>query len=201
VPRPDLQIYFLPGVLKDNLEMAMVHGYQASCLPLQCSSRGYLKLRSTDPREHPIIQPNYLSTEDDRLKMRRGIKLTREVFAQRAFDDFRGEELSPTRDVQSDAEIDAWVREHAETSFHPACTNRMGVDAATSVVDPETRVHGLEGLRVVDASIMPSVVSGNLNAPTIMIAERAADLILGNAPLSPEDEPVYESPNWKTSQR
>lgn len=179
----------------------MFHGFQGSVLPMQCTSRGYIELRSADPRAPPVIQPNYLATEADRVKLRRGVRLMREIFAQQAFDAYRGDAFSPADSVQSNEDLDAWIRQHAETSFHPACTARMGTDPQTSVVDANARVHGLEGLRVVDASIMPSVVSGNLNAPTIMIAEKVSDLILGRVPLTPEHVPVYEAPNWETNQR
>ena len=135
--------------------------------------------------------------------MREGVRLTREIFAQAAFDPYRGAELNPGRDVRSDAEIDAWVRRKADSAYHPSCTCKMGIDA-DAVVDPECRVRGLEGLRVVDASIMPSVVSGNLNAPTIMIAEKASDMIRGRAPLPAEVVPVtaFKGPiKQKPSQR
>jgi choline dehydrogenase len=126
--------------------------------------------------------------------MRDAVRLTREIFAQRAFAPFRGPELAPGPDIQSDAEIDAFVRAKGESAYHPSCTCRMGSDEL-AVVDGEARVHGIDGLRVVDASIMPSIVSGNLNAPTIMVAEKAADIIRGMAPLAPEYPPVYEPPD------
>ncbi|KAF1782906.1 Aldehyde dehydrogenase, glutamic acid active site [Phytophthora cactorum] len=163
------------------------------CTPLRATSRGYIKLRSANPRDRPVIQPNYLATETDRVDMRNGVRLTREVLKQRAFDEYRGEAISPTDEVQSDAEIDAWIRQYASTDYHPSSTNRMGKETdLDSVVDAQTRVHGLEGLRVVDASIMPNNVSGNLNAPTIMLAEKAADIILGNPALPRSDAPVVE---------
>jgi choline dehydrogenase len=172
------------------------------CTSLRATSRGFIKLRSSNPRENPVIQPNYLATENDRVDMRNGVPLTREVLKQRAFDEYRGDAVSPADHVQSDAAIDAWVRQHASTDYHPSSTNRMGKETdLNSVVDAQTRVHGLEGLRVVDASIMPNNVSGNLNAPTIMLAEKAADMILGRAALPKSDVPVYESSNWETSQR
>ena len=157
------------------------------------TSTGYLELRSADPSDHPLLQPNYLSTDGDREEMRDSVKLTREIFAQKAFDPYRGAEVAPGPDVRSDAEIDAFVRAKSDSAYHPSCTCKMGSDEM-AVVDGETRVRGLEALRVVDASIMPSVVSGNLNAPTIMMAEKAADMILGRRPLEPSNAPVYRPP-------
>ncbi|DBA04856.1 TPA: hypothetical protein N0F65_004493 [Lagenidium giganteum] len=197
---PDLQYHFLPGSLTGQLTPGPYHAMQAHCSPMRATSRGYLKLRSANPRDHPIIEPNYLDTPEDVVDIRNAVKLTREIFEQQVFDEYRGDAISPSKDVQSDSEIDAWVREHTESAYHPSCTNRMGVDENT-VVDPETRVHGLENLRIVDASIMPNIISGNLNAPTIMIAEKAADIILGKDPLPRSTAPVYEAPNWQTSQR
>jgi choline dehydrogenase len=133
-----------------------------------------------------------MAREGDRQEMRDAVRLTREIFAQPAFDRFRGVELAPGPGVLGDADIDAFVRAKGESAYHPSCTCKMGSDEL-AVVDGETRVHGLDGLRVVDASIMPSIVSGNLNAPTIMLAEKAADMIRGAAPLAPEYAPVYES--------
>lgn len=154
---------------------------------LRETSSGTLKLRSADPRTPPIIEPNYLATPDDRADLRACVRVGREIFAQRAFDDFRGGEILPGVDVTSDDALDAFVREHAETAYHPSCTCKMGSPDTDkmAVVDPMCRVIGVEGLRVVDASIMPSVISGNLNAPVVMLAEKAADIILGNKPLPP----------------
>lgn len=198
--QPDLQYHFLPGSLTGQLTPGAYHAFQAHCSPMRATSRGFLQLRSADPRAHPIIEPNYLATEEDRVDIRAGVRLTREIFEQHVFDAFRGDPVSPAQSVQSDAEVDAWVRQHTESAYHPSCTNRMGVGENT-VVDPQTRVHGLENLRVVDASIMPNIVSGNLNGPTIMLAEKAADLILGHAPLPKSTAPVYEPKDWETRQR
>ena len=140
-----------------------------------------------------------MGTEGDRQEMRDAVRLTRAIFAQPAFDRFRGPELAPGPEVRSDADIDAFVRAKGESAYHPSCTCRMGADEL-AVVDGETRVHGLAGLRVVDASIMPSIVSGNLNAPTIMVAEKAADMIKGVAPLAPEYAPVYQPEEQNRSQ-
>ena len=158
-----------------------------------------MKLRSRDPREHPILDPNYLATEDDRLDMREAIKLTREIFAQSAFDPFRAEELQPGPSVNTDAEIDAFIRAKGDTAYHPSCTCKMGSENdPMAVVDSSTRVFGLENLRVVDASIMPRIPSGNLNAPTIMIAEKSADIILGNKPLERANAPVWRPASLET---
>jgi choline dehydrogenase len=191
IAHPDLQYHFLPSLVNDHGRKPIGrHGFQAHVGPMRSTSRGYLRLRSADPAAHPEIQPFYLATEQDRLEMRDAVKLTREIFAQAAFDPYRGEEIQPGVDVRSDAEIDAFVRAKSDSAYHPCGTCRMGLDE-DAVVDGELRVRGIEGLRVVDASIMPSVVSGNLNAPTIMIAEKAADMILGRMPLDPLDVPVY----------
>ncbi|OWZ05037.1 Choline dehydrogenase [Phytophthora megakarya] len=167
---------------------------------MRATSRGYVKLRSKNPREHPIMEPNYLDTPEDIVDIRNGVKLTREIFKQKAFDEFRGDALSPSDSAQTDEEIDAWVRQHAGTVYHPSCTAKMGVDE-NSAVDSETRVHGMEGLRIVDASIMPNIVSGNLNGPVIMMAEKAADMILGNPALPKSNAPVYQAKDWETKQR
>jgi len=190
VAHPDLQYHFLPSLVNDHGRKPIGrHGFQAHVGPMRATSRGTLRLRSADPARHPEIQPRYLATEQDRREMRDAVKLTREIFAQPAFDPYRGEEIQPGPAVRSDAEIDAFVRAKSESAYHPCGTCRMGLDEM-AVVDGELRVRGLEGLRVVDASIMPTVVSGNLNAPTIMIAEKAADMILGRPALDPLPVPV-----------
>jgi choline dehydrogenase len=201
VEHPDLQYHFFPMAISyDGSQTQAGHGFQAHMGPMRPTSRGWVKLASANPRDKVRILFNYMSTEQDWLEMRTGVRLTREIFAQKAFDGLRGRELAPGPEVKSDAEIDAFIRAKAESAFHPSCSCKMGTDPM-AVVDPELKVHGLEGIRVVDASIMPNVVSGNLNAPVIMIAEKAADLILGNPPLPPSDAPVYINPNWATSQR
>jgi choline dehydrogenase len=187
---PNIQYHFLPSLVIDHGRVRPDrHAFQAHVGPMRPTSVGWIKLKSTDPRVHPLLQPNYLSTEFDRREMREGVRLTREIFAQAAFDPYRGSELNPGPDLRTESEIDAWVRRKADSAYHPSCTCKMGADER-AVVDPECRVRGLEGLRVVDASIMPSVVSGNLNAPTIMIAEKASDMIRGRAPLPAEVVPV-----------
>ncbi len=195
VEHPDLQYHFLPIAMNyDGTNPASTHGFQAHVGPMRPTSRGHVKLRSADPRTHPSILFNYLTTAQDRQEFRDGIRLTREIFAQKAFDPYRGPELAPGPGVATDEEIDAHLRRKAESAYHPSCTCRMGLPTdRMAVVDGAARVHGLEALRVVDASIMPNVVSGNLNAPTIMMAEKIADLILGNPPLPPSDAPVYQA--------
>lgn len=201
VQHPDLQYHFLPIAMNyDGSQTQNTHGFQAHVGPMRPTSRGRLTLRSADPHQPPAIVFNYLQTEGDRAEFRAGIRLTREIFAQAAFDRYRGPELAPGPAVQTDAEIDAFIRARAESAYHPCGSCKMGSDAL-AVVDGQTRVHGVEGLRVVDASIMPDVVSGNLNAPTIMLAEKAADMILGHPPLPPSAAPVYVAPAWQTRQR
>lgn len=203
VRHPDIQFHFLPSQVIDHGRVApQVHAYQVHVGPMRQTSRGYLTLRSADPSEHPIIQPNLLSTDRDVWEMRQSVKLAREIMAQDAFAPFRGDELQPGPDVQTDDEIDAWVRQHADSAYHPSCTCKMGAaDDPMAVVDSEARVYGVNNLRVVDASIMPSLVSGNLNAPTIMLAEKCADHIRGREPLPRSSAPVWEHPNWQTAQR
>ncbi|KAB0359090.1 hypothetical protein FD754_003246 [Muntiacus muntjak] len=202
VPHPDIQFHFLPSQVIDHGRVPpQQEAYQVHVGTMRGTSVGWLKLRSANPHDHPVIQPNYLSTETDIKDFRLCVKLTREIFAQKALAPFRGKELQPGSHVQSDAEIDAFVRAKADSAYHPSCTCKMGQPSdPTAVVDPQTRVLGVENLRVVDASIMPSVVSGNLNAPTIMIAEKAADIIQGRPALWDEDVPVYK-PRTLATQR
>jgi len=200
---PDIQYHFLPmAVSYDGTSLAREHGFQAHVGPMRSKSRGWVRLASPDPFEKPRILFNYLSHPDDWVEMRACVRLTREVFAQPAFDRFRGREIQPGDAVQSDEQIDEFVREKVESAYHPSCSCRMGdVNDPLAVVDPETRVRGVEALRVVDSSIMPSITTGNLNAPTIMLAEKAADHILGRNPLAPSDAPFYQAPNWQSAQR
>jgi choline dehydrogenase len=198
---PNLQYHFLPMAVRyDGGNPTDRHGFQAHVGPMRSTSIGHMSLRSGNIDDAPILQPNYCSTEQDRRELRDGVKLTREIFAQQAFDPYRGGELAPGADVRTDDEIDAFVRETVETAYHPSCTCKMGTDNL-AVVDGAGRVHGTENLRVVDSSIMPHIVSGNLNAPTIMIAEKMADIIKGAEPLPVSNAPVYEAPNWQTQQR
>jgi choline dehydrogenase len=200
---PDIQYHFLPmAVAYDGSSLAREHGFQAHVGPMRSKSRGWVRLASANPLDKPRILFNYLSQADDWTEMRACVRLTREIFAQAAFDRFRGREIQPGKDVQSDAQIDEFIRAKIETAYHPSCSCKMGeAQDRMAVVDPQTRVHGLTGLRVVDSSIMPSITTGNLNAPTIMLAEKAADHILGQGMLPPDDAPFYMAPNWQTRQR
>ena len=201
VRHPDLQYHFLPMAVRyDGKSPATCHGFQAHVGPMRATSRGYVRLRDAQATTPPRILFNYMSTEQDRKEMRAAVRLTREIFQQAAFDAFRGVELSPGIQVQSDDEIDAHIRANAETAYHPSGTCRMGTDEM-AVTDAQGRVHGVERLRVVDASIMPRVVSGNLNAPTIMMAEKLADAIRGQAALPPTQVPVFEHPHYRSAQR
>ena len=201
VRHPDLQYHFLPMAVRyDGNAPATGHGYQAHVGPMRPTSRGHVRIRSADAKAAPEIVFNYLSTEQDRKESRAGVRLTQEVFAQKAFDRFRGKELSPGPDVKTDAELDAHLRREIETAYHPSCTCPMGM-GAMAVVDGSGRVHGVQNLRVVDASIMPNIVSGNLNAPTIMLAEKLADTIRGRTPLDPSRAPVWVHPNYQNAQR
>ena len=201
VQHPDLQYHFLPMAVRyDGKAPATGHGFQAHVGPMRPTSRGHVRLRSADPKAPPSIIFNYMRTEQDRKEMRAAIRLTREVFAQPAFERYRGAEMSPGPDVNSDAEIDAHIRANAETAYHPSCSCRMGNDEM-AVTDGAARVHGVDNLRVVDASIMPDVVSGNLNVPTIMMAEKLADTIRGRSPLPKASAPWFVHPHYLTAQR
>ncbi|HBP5219103.1 TPA: choline dehydrogenase [Pseudomonas aeruginosa] len=180
---PNIQFHFLPVAINYNGSKGVQeHGFQAHMGSMRSPSRGRIHLKSRDPRQHPSILFNYMSHEQDWQEFRDGIRLTREIMDQPALDPYRGRELSPGVSVQSDAELDEFIRNHAETAFHPSCSCKMGSDDM-AVVDGQGRVHGMEGLRVVDASIMPLIITGNLNATTIMMAEKIADRIRGRQPL------------------
>jgi choline dehydrogenase len=180
---PNIQYHFLPVAINYNGSNAVKeHGFQAHVGSMRSPSRGRVQVKSKDPRQHPSILFNYMSTEQDWQEFRDAIRITREIMAQPALDEYRGREISPGPSVQTDEQLDAFVREHAETAFHPSCSCKMGEDEM-AVVDGQGRVHGMEGLRVVDASIMPLIITGNLNATTIMIAEKIADRIRQRAPL------------------
>lgn len=192
VPYPNLMFHFLPiAVRYDGSAPAGGHGYQVHIGPMYSDARGSVRITSADPRVKPALRFNYLSTEQDRREWVEAIRLTREILSQPAWAALDGGEISPGPSVQSDEEILAWVAKDGETALHPSCTCKMGVDEM-AVVDPDTlRVHGLEGLRVVDASAMPYVTNGNIYAPVMMLAEKSADLILGNTPLPPEPAEFY----------
>ncbi|HBP5363218.1 MULTISPECIES: choline dehydrogenase [Pseudomonas aeruginosa group] len=180
---PNIQFHFLPVAINYNGSKGVQeHGFQAHMGSMRSPSRGRIHLKSRDPRQHPSILFNYMSHEQDWQEFRDGIRLTREIMNQPALDPYRGRELSPGVNVQSDADLDEFIRNHAETAFHPSCSCKMGSDDM-AVVDGQGRVHGMEGLRVVDASIMPLIITGNLNATTIMMAEKIADRIRGRQPL------------------
>jgi choline dehydrogenase len=200
---PDIQFHFLPmAVAYDGSVLAREHGFQAHVGPMRSKSRGSVRLKSSDPAEPPRIQFNYMSHPEDWIETRACVRLTREIFAQPAFDPYRGREIRPGADRVSDDAIDAFVRDHIDTAYHPSCTCKMGSPADPfAVVDPQTRVIGVEALRVVDSSIMPSITNGNLNAPTIMLAEKAADMIRGLDPLPASNAPYYAAPDWETEQR
>jgi choline dehydrogenase len=181
---PDLQYHFTPATLDDhgrNLSRAAFtlfgHGYALHVCDLRPKSRGHIGLKSSNPRDPARIEPNYLSHPDDMATLEKGVKAARKLLAAKAFDPYRGEELFPGQHVQSDEEIRDFIRRKAGTIYHPVGTCKMGIDAM-AVVDASLKVHGMQGLRVVDASIMPTLVGGNTNAPTVMIAEKAADMIL-----------------------
>jgi choline dehydrogenase len=192
VAYPNLMFHFLPLAIRyDGSAGAKGHGYQVHVGPMYSDARGSLTLKSTDPREHPALRFNYLSTDQDRREWVEGIRIARSILDRPAMAEFDGGETSPGPSVESDEQILEWVARDAETALHPSCTARMGVDDA-SVLDPLTmRVHGVDGLRVVDASAMPYVTNANIYAPVMMLAEKAADLIAGNTPLTPEPLPFY----------
>ncbi|XP_046329576.2 uncharacterized protein LOC124113340 [Haliotis rufescens] len=202
IDHPDIQYHFLPSTVNDHgRKTGPCHAYQAHVGTLRPTSRGFIKLKSRDPAQHPRIVANYLSTHEDIVDMRNSVKLTREIFAQKAFDEFRGLEIAPGYNITSDKDIDELNRNMADSAYHPSCTCKMGSPSdPMAVVDPSAKVIGVDGLRVVDASIMPSVVSGNLNGPTIMISEKCADIILGQKPLPKSTAPVYR-PKTLESQR
>ena len=203
IPYPNIQFHFLPlAVSYDGSALANEHGFQAHVGPMRSRSQGWVRLRSAEARDKPRISFNYMSQPEDWEEMRACVRLTREIFAQHAFDPYRGREIQPGAGVQTDAQIDAFVRRKVESAYHPSCTCRMGSPQdPLAVVDPQARVIGLEALRVVDSSIMPSITTGNLNAPTIMLAEKAADYIRGVAQLQPSAAPYYTAPEWQNRQR
>lgn len=203
VDYPDIQYHFIPVAIRyDGKAAAKAHGFQAHVGPMRSRSRGAVTLRSGDPREKPLIRFNYMSHPDDWSDFRHCIRLTREIFGQAAFDLYRGREISPGEHVESDDQLDDFIREHAESAYHPCGTCRMGAaDDPRSVVDPECRVIGVEGLRVADSSIFPRITNGNLNAPSIMVGEKASDHILGRQPLSPSNQEPWINPRWQTSDR
>ena len=200
---PDIQYHFLPAAMRyDGTASIKGHGFQVHVGPNKPKSRGSVTISSADPTAAPQIVFNYLQHQDDVAAWRRCIRLTREIIAQPAMDMYRGEEIQPGKNIQSDEEIDRWVRENVESAYHPCGTCRMGsAEDEGAVVDTECRVNGLDGLRVVDASIFPTVPYGNINAPTIMVAEKASDIILGKTTLPPEKVESWLPESWETHQR
>lgn len=200
---PDLQYHFLPiAVRYDGKASAHGHGFQVHTGPMRSRSRGAVTLRSADPRDPPKILFNYLSDPADLEDFRTAIRLTREVFGQEAMRPYVKSEIQPGAALQSDAELDGFIREHVESAYHPCGTMRMGRrDDPMAVVDPECRVIGVEGLRVADSSIFPQVTNGNLNAPSIMTGEKAADHILGKGMLARSNLEPWINPNWRERQR
>ncbi len=203
IPFPDIQFHFLPlAVAYDGSTMAEGHGYQAHVGPMRSKSRGHVRLRTADPADKPVIRFNYMSHPDDWTEMRACVRLTREIFAQPAMAPFAGRELQPGADVVTDDAIDAFVRAKVESAYHPSCTCKIGAaDDPMAVVDAELRVRGMDNLRVVDSSVMPSVTTGNLNAPTIMIGEKGADHILGRGMMAASNAPYHRAPDWRGAQR
>ncbi|MDB5445204.1 MAG: hypothetical protein JWQ97_521, partial [Phenylobacterium sp.] len=192
--RPDLQVHAVLAIMQDHGKLQVTKdGFTFHVCQLRPESRGRIGLRSADPFADPAIFANYLAAEEDRRALREGVKMMREVAAQAALDPYRGAEFAPGEAVRTDAEIDAWIRRCGETIYHPVGTCRMGAaDDPQAVVDPQLKVRGIAGLRVVDASVMPTLIGGNTNAPTIMIAEKIADVIRGKPALAPEAAPIYE---------
>ena len=200
---PDIQYHFFPMAINyDGSSLATEHGFQAHVGPMRSKSRGTVTLKSADPHDKPKILFNYMSHPDDWVDMRACVRLTREIFQQPAFAPYRGREIQPGADCVTDDQIDAFIAEHVESALHPSCTCKMGSPRdPMAVVDPELRVIGVQGLRVVDSGVMPSITTGNLNAPTIMIGEKGADHILGKPMLAPSNAPFYVAPNWDVAQR
>lgn len=198
---PDIQYHFLPAAMRYDGRSAFAgHGFQVHVGHNKPKSRGSVTIASADPTQPPKIVFNYLEHQDDIEGFRACVRLTREIIEQPAFDNFRGEEIQPGQQVQTDEQIDAFVRQAVESAYHPSCSCKMGEDDM-AVVNSNTQVHGIQSLRVVDSSIFPTIPNGNLNAPTIMVAEKAADIILGNNPLAHTGVDVVNATDWQTTQR
>ena len=200
---PDIEYHFLPAAMRYDGKIAFNgHGFQVHVGPMRSKSRGYVRIRSKDSRQAPTILFNYMSHPDDWEEFRACVRLTRELFSQPAMKKYVGTEIQPGSSVVSDEEIDGFIREHAESAYHPCGTCKMGAATdKTAVVDETCKVIGIEALRVADSSIMPQVTNGNLNAPTLMIGEKASDHILGRDPLPPSNQIPWMNPDWRTSQR
>ncbi|BCO19976.1 oxygen-dependent choline dehydrogenase [Alteromonas sp. KC3] len=198
---PDIQYHFLPAAIRYDGKSAFDgDGFQVHVGHNKPKSRGSVTIQSSDPKVPPKIVFNYLQHKEDIEGFRACVRLTREIISQSAFDDFRDGEIQPGEHIQSDEEIDAFVRDAVESAYHPSCSCKMGEDDM-AVVDSDTKVHGIKGLRVVDSSIFPTIPNGNLNAPTIMVAEKAADIILGKPRLPEQNVSVGLNANWQTAQR
>ncbi|KAA1153144.1 choline dehydrogenase [Pseudoalteromonas distincta] len=198
---PDIQYHFLPAAMRYDGRSAFAgHGFQVHVGHNKPKSRGSVTIASANPEQPPTILFNYLEHQDDIEGFRACVRLTRDIIEQSAFDEYRDEEIQPGKHIQTDEEIDAFVRQAVESAYHPSCSCKMGEDDM-AVVNSNTQVHGIEGLRVVDSSIFPTVPNGNLNAPTIMVAEKAADIILGKEPLQKSDVDVAITTNWQETQR
>ncbi len=203
VPYPDIQYHFLPVAIRyDGKSAAEAHGFQMHVGPMRSDSRGTVSLSSANPDDAPEILFNYMSTDKDWSDFRKCIRLTRELLQQDAFKPYAGPAIAPADDLQTDQQLDDFIRQHVESAYHPCGTCRMGAESdAASVVNADCQVIGVDGLRVVDCSVFPRITNGNLNAPTIVTAEKAADAILGKSPLPPSDLQPWRSQNWRTSQR
>ncbi|OWU79447.1 choline dehydrogenase [Phaeobacter sp. 22II1-1F12B] len=200
---PDVQYHFLPiAVRYDGKAAAEGHGFQAHVGPMRSPSRGAVTLRSSDPGAAPVIRFNYMSTEQDWVDFRACLRMTREIFSQPAFAPFVKHEIQPGADKVSDADLDAFVAEHAESAYHPCGTCRMGrADDPDAVVDPKGRVIGVEGLTVADSSIFPRITNGNLNGPSIMVGEKMSDHLLEREPIAPSNDAPWIHPQWESAQR
>lgn len=200
---PDIQYHFLPAAMRyDGQASFDGHGFQVHVGPNKPRSRGHVQVRSSDPAEKPEIRFNYCKEQQDVEDWRACIRLTREIIGQSAMDEYRDDEIQPGVDIQSDEAIDAWVRANTESAYHASCTCKIGApDDPLAVLDSDCRVNGIEALRVVDSSVFPTITNGNLNAPTIMVAEKAADIILGHDPLPASNAPTWVDPQWENRQR
>ena len=200
---PNIQYHFLPAAMRYDGNAAMKgHGYQVHAGVNKVSSRGSIKINSSDPQAKPTILFNYLESEQDRQDWRDCIRLTREILSQPALDEYNAGEASPGLEVSSDDQIDSWVRANVESAYHPSCSCKMGdLSDPMTVVDNQGKVNGIEKLRVIDSSIFPTIPNGNLNGPTIMLAEKMADMVLGNKPLKVSEVDVWIDSDWQKTQR
>ena len=200
---PDIQYHFLPAAMRYDGKAAFKgHGFQVHVGPNKPASRGHVRIKSANAQDKPSILFNYIKEEEDKLAWRACIRLTREIINQQAMDEFRGDEIQPGAHISSDEAIDDWVKDNVESAYHPSCTCKMGSENdPTAVVDSDCKVIGVENLRVVDSSIFPTIPNGNLNAPSMMVAEKAADIILGNKPLESLNAPVWIDEDWQARQR